>query len=58
MGKSMEEIRMRQEIILSYFRNFQKDADDRKVYNKILEDDILMRSISVTEANEGQGTGT
>ncbi len=52
MGQSMEEIRMRQEIILAFFRDFQKGAEDRKVYNAILEDDILIRSISVTEAKE------
>lgn len=52
MGKSMEEVRMRQEVILAFFRNFQKDEGDRKVYNKMLEDDILIRSISVTEAKE------
>lgn len=52
LGQSMEEIKIREQIIRNFFSSFQKDSDDRRVFNLNLHSDILVRMISAIEAIE------
>lgn len=52
MGQSMEEIRMRQRIIHDFMVRWREDNPEKKRFNKSLNEDILVRQISMIEAFE------
>lgn len=51
-GKSMEEIRIRQEIIQHFWTNWRNTHSDQKILNENLHEPILLRSISLIESKE------
>lgn len=52
MGQSMEEIRIRQQIIQQYWNEWKSSHPQQVVFNDKIQEDILLRSISITEAKE------
>lgn len=52
MGQSMEEIRMRENYIRAFFEKWKNEHPEQKVFNRCLNEDILVRAISVIEARE------
>lgn len=52
MGQSMEEIRMRENYIRAFFEKWKNEHPEQKVYNRCLNEAILVRAISVIEARE------
>ncbi len=50
MGQSMDEVRMRQQIIGNFFKQWKASHDVHQVFNQNLQDYILVRSVSVIEA--------
>ena len=52
MGQSMEEIKMREELIRNFFEKWKSEHPEQKVHNKSLDEDILVRAVSVIEARE------
>lgn len=52
MGKSMEEIRLREGIIDAFFRKWYDEHPSKEVYNSKVEDNIQIRKISIDEAKQ------
>ena len=52
LGQSLEEIRMREEIIQQFWNKWKETHPDQMVYNEKLEEKILLRSVSIVEAKE------
>lgn len=52
MGQSLEEIRMREDIIQQFWNKWKETHPDQMVYNEKLEEKILLRSVSIIEAKE------
>ena len=51
-GKAKEDIKKREAIIKSFFERWRQEHPEQKVYNQELQEDILVRAISVIEAKE------
>ena len=52
MGQSMDEVKMRQQIISEYFINWRLSHPQLEIYNKSLKEPIKVRQISHIEARE------
>lgn len=52
LGDSMEEIKMRSEIIKDFFHKWKELHPEQMVYNEQLKENILIRNISLIEARE------
>lgn len=52
MGKSMEEIRLREAIIDAFFRRWYQEHPQKEVYNSIVAGNIQIRKISIDEAKQ------
>ena len=50
MGSSLEEIKLRQQIIFEFYEQWKSAHPEKAVYNKSLQADILIRKESVVEA--------
>lgn len=51
-GQSMEEIKIRQKLILEFYEHWKEEHPEKSVYNRDLRADILIRKESVVEAAE------
>lgn len=52
MGNSLEEIRMREKLIDNFFRNWYSEHSSKEVFNTRMNENILVRKISIDEAKE------
>ncbi len=52
MGKSIEEIRIRERMIADFFYKWREQNEERKIHNVALNDYIYVKGISVIEAKE------
>jgi len=52
MGHSIEEIRIRQEIIQRFWSEWRENHTVQEIYNEKIQEPILLRSISLAEAKE------
>lgn len=52
MGKSIEEIRIREKMIADFFHEWREQNEERKIHNVALNDYIYVKGISVIEAKE------
>lgn len=52
MGNSLEEIRMREKLIDDFFRNWYAEHTSKEVFNVRMNENILVRKISIDEAKE------
>lgn len=51
-GKAIEDIKKREAIVKSFFDRWRLEHPEQKVFNQELQEDILVRAISVIEAKE------
>lgn len=52
MGKTLEEIRIREKLIDDFFRNWYSEHSSKEVFNIRMNGNILVRKISIDEAKE------
>lgn len=52
MGQSIEEIKIRENIINEFWQKWTGEHPDKVIFNKSLQENILLRSVSVIEAKE------
>lgn len=52
MGNSLEEIRMREKLIDDFFRNWYSQHSSKEVFNVRMNENILVRKVSIDEAKE------
>lgn len=52
MGQSIEEIKIREKLIDDFFRKWVEEHPEKMVFNKSLQENILLRSVSAIEAKE------